>query len=633
MTCVDIIFPLNLGPLTYRCPAEWEGSAEPGMIVSAQLKRSITRGVILRKNSSPPSGTLKHIVAIHGDAPLFSRGMLKLIAWMADYYLAPEGLILKQAFPKELFTTAMRSRTSGRNPDCRLVLDPIAAEELATIVPLTSVIGYQTYLIQTASSLHEYSVVAALLTSAKNALVILPEISQADIFLPAIAADVGERACLFHSGMPAGRRSETIQGIVAGRHDIVVGTRAALFSPMKKPSVIMVLHEHASSYKCEEGIRFNVRDTAVMKGFIEKIPVLLFSTVPSLESWHNAHSGKYKRITLHSAAQRPGISVVDMRYSKKVKPYLSRSAVDAAGRIIRKTGRIMFVVNRRGHATMLLCAECGRVEKCENCGIPLVFHKDRNLLQCHYCATVRPVPAVCMTCGSPELELIGAGTQRIEEDIEEIFGVRPLRFDSDRAKRPSQIRALTTEASSAAAQIVVGTKLMTRRISPFSSFSLAAILTADNSLNIPDFRARERTYQELTDILDLVEPAGRVIVQTRLPQDTLFAYYRNNAYDAFAAEELMLRKALQFPPYARLLNILIHGSRHAAGQILRTIQDSFSNIEVLGPLERRTASGGTEYSILLKSQNRKALHAAARTALTNCRNLKNVTIKIDVDPS
>jgi primosomal protein N' (replication factor Y) len=370
-----------------------------------------------------------------------------------------------------------------------------------------------------------------------------------------------------------------------------------------------------------------------MRGFIEKIPVILTSTAPSFESWFNAQTGKYRLITLEPTAQRPKIKIVDMRFDRKVKPYLSRAVVDTARKYIHKAERVMFVINRRGHSTMLHCAECGATMKCPDCGIPLVLHKDRNLLQCHYCGRSLSVPEFCSVCKSTNLSLLGAGTQKIEEDIRELFGMGALRFDSDRARRKTEIRALVEDAASEATRIMVGTKMMTKRIGGSGGFSMAGVLNIDSSLNIPDFRAREKTYREIIDLLDLIVPQGEVLIQTRFPQEPLFRLIRDNDYETFAREELAMRKALSFPPYSRLLNILVYGNAQASEKILKVIHESTQDIEVLGPLEKKTKKGVMESSILLKSRDRRALHAAARSVLEAFRHLKNVEVRIDVDPN
>ena len=224
---------------------------------------------------------------------------------MSEYYLAPEGLVLKQSFPKEIFTKTKRRKSE----------EPFAPEILSLIdlsdgdqSELRSVISqkhYQTSLLYAPSVIHEYSAAASMLRSHSNVIVLFPEISQAELFYQAIKNEHGERVCIFHSDMAAGRRSESIDGIISGKHDIIIGTRIALFAPVQKLSLIMVIHEHSSSYKLEEGIRLNVRDIAVMRGFLEKIPVILMSPAPSIDSWFNAQTGKYNLIRLQTKALTP----------------------------------------------------------------------------------------------------------------------------------------------------------------------------------------------------------------------------------------------------------------------------------------------------------------------------------------
>ena len=631
MTCFDIIFPINLGPLTYRCPDSLQHMAEPGMIVSAPLKKSMAMGIIYQRNTTPPAGSLKDIAQIHGTTPVFSTAILKLIAWMSEYYLAPEGLVLKQSFPKEIFTKTKRRKSE----------EPFAAEILSLIdlsdddqSELRSVISqkhYQTSLLYAPSVIHEYSAAASMLRSHSNVIVLFPEISQAELFYQAIKNEHGERVCIFHSDMAAGRRSESIDGIISGKHDIIIGTRIALFAPVQKLSLIMVIHEQSSSYKLEEGIRLNVRDIAVMRGFLENIPVILMSPAPSIDSWFNAQTGKYNLIRLQTKALMPVIRIADLRFGKKRGAYLSTAVIDKARRSLQKNGRILFIINRRGHATFLLCADCGNTESCPDCCIPLVLHKDRNLLECHYCARTLTVPDVCSKCGSPTIEQLGAGTQRIEEDLRDLFNIEPVRFDSDSASKKTEIQGLLKSIATNEPRIIVGTKMLTKRLNPNGSFSLAALLNVDSSLNIPDFRAREKTYQEIISVRDLVAAKGEVIVQTRFPQDPLFRHLRDDNYDAFAAEELAMRAALNFPPYSKLLNILVYGNTDLAEKIMKIIGESAEPVEILGPTEKKTKKG-IEYSFLLKHVERKVLHAAARAVVKRFKNAKDIEIRIDADP-
>jgi primosomal protein N' (replication factor Y) len=491
--------------------------------------------------------------------------------------------------------------------------------------------GYRTTLLHASSLLHEISATAALLRRARNALILFPEIIGADRFFASIR-DMGDRACILHSDMAAGKRSAAIEGILSGRHDIVIGTRTALAAPVRKPELIIVMHEQSGTYKLEDGIRFNIRDCAIMRGFLEKIPVLLTSSAPSMESWANALTGKYHLRDMRSGMPPPKIRTVDMRFSKKVRPYLSASVTDAVRSSLRKEEKVVFVINRRGHSTMVHCEECGNTDRCAGCGIPLVLHKDGNTMQCHYCGSGTAVPEVCGKCGNPRLELLGAGTQKLEEDVRELFGAGTVRFDRDKTGRKSVVREILDRGDAGAARIVVATKIVSRLLGGTGRFGLAAFLNPDISLNIPDFRAREKAYQEIMAIRDLLKPSGEMLLQTRNPQDSLFRFLRDNDYASFAAEELLMRKTLGFPPYVKMMDVVISGNGNLPEKAVHLIRLSSGEIEILGPIEKKTKKGKTEHSILIRHPQRTVLHAAARSLRDRLGKTKGAEIRVDVDP-
>ncbi len=631
MTCFDIVFPLNLGPLTYRCPDSLKSMAEPGMIVSAPLRKGMATGLIYKKAADTPAAGLRDIAQIHGTAPVLSSAALKLIAWMSEYYLAPEGLVLKQALPKELFRKTKRRKKEGASSAEVVSLPGLQDIELPELPSELLKNHYQTILIHVPSLIHEYSVAASILRHSKNVIILFPEIAQAELFYQSVKNEHGDRVCILHSDMSEGRRSEGVDAIIAGKHDIVIGTRTALFAPLKRLSLVMVANEHSGSYKLEEGLMFNVRDVAVKRGFLEKIPVLLLSPCPSIDSWFNAKSGKYSLMRHQPGGLPPRITISDLRFIRKGRPYLSEEVISKTKKTLQKSGRVLFIINRRGHSTVLKCAVCGNSESCPNCLIPLVLHKDRNLLECHYCGGILETPDVCSKCSSPKVEKLGAGTQRIEEDLRDLFGMDALRFDSDSAGRKTEVQGLLKGIASGTSRIIVGTKMLTGRLNPNGSFSLAVLLNVDCSLNLPDFRSREKTYQEIISVRDLVAVKGEVIVQTRFPMDTLFRHLRSDDYEAFAKEELEIRAALQFPPYARLLKIIAYGDAALAENIIRTLNRTSGHVEVLGPTERKTKKG-TEYSFLLKHGERKVLHAAAHAAIRHFRNAGATELRIDADP-
>ena len=631
MPFVDILFPLTLGPLTYRCPDALKEVAEPGMIVSAPLKKNIAMGVLLMKTSAAPPRHVKDIAEVHGTRPLFSKPMMKLLMWMSDYYLAPSGIILKQAAPKELLVRVKPKKAAEDFTIDPYDLLPVTEPDIRMCSHALGTQSFQSTLLHASSSLQEMSLVSSLIRTTGSVLVLFPEIIAANRFFRTMQ-DLGDRACILHSDMPAGKRSEAIQGIVSGKHDIVIGTRTALFAPLLNLKLIILMHEQSGSYKLEDGIRFNARDCAVMRGFLEKIPVLLTSSAPSMESWSNAVTGRYRLLDMRSAVKTPKIRTIDMRFTKKTRPYLSSSVIEASKRSLQKNEKVLFLINRRGHSTMLHCAECGNTERCAGCGIPLVLHRDGNTMQCHYCGSSMAVPETCNKCRSSRLELLGAGTQKIEEDMRELFGVGTVRFDSDKITRKTTERDMLAHASKDVTRMLVGTKILTRILGGTAQFGLAAILNPDISLNKPDFRAREKAFQEIVAVRDLVRPSGEMLLQTRLPHDPLFKYLRDDDFQAFAAEELSLRKALHFPPYSKMMDIVISGNGILSEKAVQVITLSSREIEILGPTERMTKKGRTEYSILMKHPKRKVLHAAARLLLEKIGHIKDAEIRIDVDP-
>ncbi|MFZ2197275.1 MAG: primosomal protein N' [Thermodesulfovibrionales bacterium] len=634
MHCFDVLFPINLGPLTYTCPDSLTETVQPGLVVQAPLRNKMTMGIVLDKNISPPKGPLKELNILPGTPAVLSKSLLRLFRWMSDYYIAPEGLVLKQTMPAELFSKT-RTRKSKKEMACNNTIDfmNVGTEDLQAVTSAINSNKYAGFLLHAPSVLYEYSMVFKLLGSVKNIIVLVPDIIQANLLFAALKDQYAERLCLLHGEVSRGKRSAYIEGILSGRCDIVIGTRAALFAPLKKISLIMVLNEHSQLYKIEEGLRYNMRDVAVMRGFIEKAAVLLSSISPSIDSYFNAITGKYRIIKPSSAIKRPKILIADMQFEKKIKPDLSKTVHDAARKHIRKNNKIMFVVNRRGYSSTLLCRECAFIVKCDACDIPMVLHKNDNTLKCHYCNKVITVPERCPRCKGHNFELLGSGTQRVQEHIEELFEIPTLRFDSDNVKKKSEKEDISRLISGDFSRLLIGTKIMTSSISVNDRFSMAAVLNIDSSLNLPDFRAMEKAYQELSSIIDLVEPSGEVLIQTRFAGVPLFKHLRHNDYVAFAKEELAMRKGLNYPPFAKLLKITFCGSNEASQRIIRTIRDFDPKLEILGPTVNKNKKGIEEVSIILKSEDRKALNNAARNVLKEFDRSKNIQIRIDVDPA
>jgi primosomal protein N' (replication factor Y) (superfamily II helicase) len=643
MDFVDVIFPLNLGPLTYRCPEKLTNMIEPGMIVSAPLKNRIAKGVVIGKCSFPPE-EVRDIENLDSERPLLSVNMIRLLLWMSEYYLAEQGLVLKNTFPKEAFTKVRKiKKKTGIAPDHKEEpgehisnLSHIGNDTVTGLRDSLKKSSYKTFLFHSPSTAYEYSFLREILTDIKNAIILVPEIFTVETLSRLLQKNFGERMCIFHGELSRGEKSEAIDRVLSGSADILIGTRTALFVPMQKISFIAVLGEHSTSYKQENTPCYNARDVAVMRGYLEKATVLLSSISPSIESFYNCRTGKYALITPSVALKQPGISVVDMRYEKHLKPSLSRTVVDAAARHTKKDGKVMFVINKRGYASLLQCADCNTSIECPACRIPLVFHKQGMSLKCHYCGfALVKIPERCPACKGYNLQLLGAGTQRVQEDIEELTGMKTLRIDSDRIKKKSELKSTLKSISTKESKILVGTKLMTKHLGTGGTFSMAAVVNTDSILNIPDFRSAEKAFQEILSVIDKIEPNGRVFIQTRMPENYLFQSLKTYDHQSFFKEELIRRKALFYPPFSRLVLIKVITKKDISGIVSAFIEKretGDNDVEILGPHFSRNRQGNNEYKLLLKSNIREKLHTAAKSFIEAFKNAREVRVTVDVDP-
>jgi primosomal protein N' (replication factor Y) len=636
MDFLDILFPVNLGPLTYRCPDELLERVEPGMIISAPLRNKVTKGIIMGRSLKIPSGEMKEILTVHGEAPVLSGMLILLLKWMAEYYLAEQGFVLKNMLPREAFTKVKQKKTKMKqmtgHPSSFININNINERSVSRVLDLVKKNTYETFLLHAPSSAYEYSVLMQIISEIKNVIILVPEVSFTNNLYPQLNERFGERVCLFHSGLSGGKRSEAIERILSGSSDIVLGTRSAVFTPLKHISFIAVLHEHSSSYKQEDGLRYHGRDVAVMRAYLEKAPILLSSICPSFESLFNCRKGKYKLLESEAGTKKPSIRIIDMRHEKLLKPYLSRKVIDAATRYLRGDNKVMFVINRRGYSTLLQCSDCNYIEECPVCKVPLVFHKQNMLLKCHFCGYHAKVPESCRRCKGHNIELLGVGTQRVQEDIEKFLGIKTLRFDSDTSRKRSEIESMVGAAQSDDMRIIVGTKIMTKRLGTSGRFSMAAILNTDLFLNIPDFRSMEKTYQEVMSIGDRIMIPGEIFIQTRMPRNYLFQCIKNYDHRTFFREELSRRKSLHYPPYSRLLLMRFISKKDLSGELSDIQKRNNKEVEILGPSLLKNKQGIYEFKLLLKSSVRGALHTAAKTILEQYRSSKEVTIKVDVDP-
>ncbi|GMT47747.1 MAG: putative primosomal protein N' [bacterium] len=650
MHLCDIVFPQNLPPLTYSVPEKLRPSVKAGMMVLAPLRGKIKKGMVLR-HYPPGSGTFKgrlnEIIEI--VMPAYSPSMTELLDWSTDYYITNHGTMLKSMPFKEILKAARKPR--HRPPAAFEFTPPLPSEEEADFINEISTSvrkgAYRTFLYHAPGDEHEIGFVLRLLQGIRSALILAPEVRDAELLYSLLRGlPDGNRVCAYHGEMKRPERYDSIEGIYAGRYNIVVGTRPVVFAPLFSPSVIIVTKEHNTAYKQEQSPRYHGRDVAVMRGFIEKIPVVLTSVSPSVESCYNSFNNKYILLRQRDMGTGPDVSLIQPGKAKTVAPFLSVRLLNSLRTVINKTGKTetpagaMVVIQRRGYS-MLKCDDCEEIEMCAECRTPLVVHRGEGLV-CHLCGYSKEIPHACSRCGSFKLSHFGAGTERIEEELKKHLGINVIRQDSDisrklKAKNQEPETGHPSEEvllpDSTARHIVVGT-LKARRI-PQKSLDIIAFLNPDLLLNLPEVRAPEKLVQEIYSLRGLLSEKGRLLLQTEIPWHPVYKYLRKWDYTGFIKDELRVRKESSMPPYTKLVTLCIYTNddKFTTDRLSNTIRKSCGRIEAIGPVRITPKIKGYSscFQVILRDMNRQALKECAKSVKKVIEDA-GMTLRIDVDP-
>ncbi|SKB00152.1 replication restart DNA helicase PriA [Prosthecobacter debontii] len=499
--------------------------------------------------------------------------------------------------------------------------------------------------------------IAEVLKQGKTALVLVPEISLTPQTIERFKARFSERKdaiAVLHSHLSDGERHDEWFKIHEGRAQIVIGARSAIFAPLENLGLIIVDEEHEPSYKQEDAPRYHARDVAVVRGRIEKCPVLLGSATPSLESFQNATTGKYQLLTMTKRTDgksMPLIRIVDMRMERRKGTEVSfantgilsqklRTAI--TDRLTKKEQTILFL-NRRGFNTSLSCVSCGETVQCQECAIPMTLHKKDNRLVCHICGARRVPPTKCPACKEPGLKYSGFGTERVEQAVKEVFPqARIARVDTDTMQRKNQLRDTLKEFRAQKLDILIGTQMIAKGLD-FPNVTLVGVLNADTALNIPDFRAAERTFQLLVQVAGRAgrgEVKGEVFVQTHAPHSPAIQFSRHNDFDGYALQELEHRIAFKYPPFSHVVLISARGKHEAQAEFaLQTLHKRLENDLPEGcimgepaPAPLAKAHGHHRFQLLLRSEKIRALCAHIRKVIAGLSLPQDIYITWDVDP-
>ncbi|MGD8958214.1 MAG: primosomal protein N', partial [Desulfobacteraceae bacterium] len=402
----------------------------------------------------------------------------------------------------------------------------------------------------------------------RTALILVPEIALISQTERRFRARFGERVAVLHSGLSAGERFDQWRRIIQGETPIVIGARSAIFAPLQDLGLIVVDEEHDNSYKQDHGLRYHARDLALVRAKQAGCVALLGSATPSVQSWHNAQSGKFEALRLSRRVENrtlPEITVVDLtetRDARGIRRFISPTLEKAIAAALVRNQQVLLFLNRRGFASLPICAACGEALKCANCDITLTYHRHASAYCCHYCGYRRPAAACCPLCGSARIKLLGLGTEKVAEGVAALFPeARVARMDRDTTGRKGETLKLLKGLRDGTIDVLVGTQMVAKG-HDFPNITLVGIICADMSLSFPDFRAGEQTFQILAQVAGRAGrggAAGRVILQTYTPGHFSIVAARQQDFDLFYRKEIGHRRALNYPPFARLVQLRISG--------------------------------------------------------------------------
>ncbi len=503
-----------------------------------------------------------------------------------------------------------------------------------------------------------FAAIQRALDAGKSALLLVPEIGLTPAMAGQMFAAFGSEVALLHSQLTPDERAEQWHRIRRGEARVVVGTRSAVFAPVKNLGLMIVDEEHDGSYKQEETPRYHGRDVAVMRAKLNEAVVVLGSATPSLESWANAEKGRYKRIEMLTRVMDrplPAVELVDMRAEFQAvgkEEIFSRRLVEEVQATIDRGEQAIVLLNRRGYSFVVMCRSCGEKIECENCAISMTFHKQvtsdvaqpGQRLECHYCGYRRNVPKTCPKCESEHLYFLGAGSQQGEERLQEIFpGARIGRMDRDTVRGRSDMERLLTRLHAGEINLLVGTQMIAKG-HDIHGVTLVGVVGADFALGLPDFRAAERVFQLLTQVSGRAgrgDLPGKVLVQTYHTDHYAVKFAAEHDYPSFVAKELQYRRWMHYPPYAVLTNVLLQSEKLEEATAWASLLGRWfearrmEKVRVLGPAAAPIVRLKRiyRYHFVLKAEKRQVLGEILRAMLSyaEAQGIPRRGLVVDVD--
>ncbi len=638
-----------LGPLHYLVPEGFDRSVVgPGRSLLVPLGRRNVAGLMLRIESTAPEGVkLRTAIQPIPDRPPLSATYLNWLEWVSRYYVYPLGQTASLIFPplpkgggrrKSKKGAVVKPADGQTDHSVNLTATQQAIVEKVLPAGTQKLSEFQTHLLfgVTGSGKTEVymELIARVTAAGQQALVLVPEIALTPQLIERFARRFGDNIAVIHSHLTPREKTDNWWAAVNAEKTVLIGARSALFCPIPNLGIIVIDEEHEASFKQDDSLRYHARDAAVMLAKISQIPIVLGSATPSMESWHNATTGRYQLHRLPQrakASQLPSIEVIDMRETRdrdrqlgqreNGRPFWASSQLlSALSETLERNEQSALFLNRRGIAQSVVCPACGHSPACPNCAVALTLHGRSDLI-CHYCDYHESLREHCSKCHEGEPKPLGLGTELIERDLARLFPTaRLLRMDRDEIQTREDLENAISSIEKREVDILVGTQMIAKGLD-FPGLTMVGMVMADVAFNLSDFRASERAFQLLTQVAGrsgrhLHDRAGRVLLQTYNPDHPSIQYTLAHDFEGFAAYELEFRKPLDYPPAGRVAAIKLSGPSHdetehaafmiaqLARKMVTSLEGTASEIAVLGPAPAPLARLRNQYrfQLLLKSK-------------------------------
>ena len=644
MSFAEIVFNIPLQQsFIYEIPANLD--CKIGMRAMVPFRSRSRRGYIiaLHNHNPVPQHTVLPIKKLIDEQPLFGSVMIKLAHWMATYYMCGLGECLAVMLPGAV-RTPQALLPSHQSIEAHLISHSLSQQAaLQHILTLPSQPLYLSGITGSGKSEVLLQATHEVIKKGGGVIMLAPEISLATQQATQLKERLGIQCALMHSRCTHSERLRQWHQLQQGELRCVVGARSAIFAPVSNLQLIIMDEEQDGAYKSSASPRYHTRHIAMLRAKWEQASLVMASATPSLEAWHHIGTGRIHHMELEghpAGGARPDIQIVSLIGSRRI---ISDQLQEAIEKTLHSGQQTMLLLNRRGFGRTLVCRSCGFTKNCTRCSIPLVYHKKPAEMICHYCGYRTSLPTICPNCNSLDIAFVGYGTELVERELRQLFPtLRMARVDADTVRARDNLARILSEFSAHKLDLLLGTQMIAKGLN-FRGVQLVGILLADTSLTLPDFRAEEYTYALITQIAGRTgryNPQGKVIIQSYRPTNSAIVAAAAHDRGRFYQAEMQTRQRLSFPPFTRMIRMVIRGVQQSIVQKTMTqlAQDlkELANppFDILGPAECPIARMARYWRmhLMVCTTAFNQTHQLLQPIVAHYRTQRGIYLEIDIDP-